>query len=109
MIGTNDKMSISLRFNSFSDALDAHLCLSNYSYTAPSGQKGSIRSNFFEPAPLYFDGKFSTKFEGCIKDKFTGLETVNEISSDYVKRGLIERGLQPINRFADRLNPNLKL
>jgi len=64
---------------------------------------------FFEPAPLYFDGKFSTKFESCIKDKFTGLDRVNEVRSDYIKKGLIERGLQPTNKFCHMLNQELSL
>ena len=52
---------------------------------------------------MYFDGKFSTKFEGCIKDKFTGLERINEVQSDYVSRGLLKHGIQPVNRFAQLL------
>ena len=109
MIGKNHLMRISLRFNNFSEALEAHLCLANYKHHSSStGQIDRINSHFFEPAPLYFDGKFSTKFEGCVKDKFTGLESINEINSDYVKRGLLEHGIQPINKFAQMLNPELR-
>ena len=95
MVGSNHRMRISLRFNSFEQALQAHLALRSFSHTSTTGQTTKINSHFFEPAPLYFDGKFSTKFEGCIKDKFTGLDQVNEVRSDYVKRGLIERGIEP--------------
>ena len=86
-------MKLSLRFNSFKEALEAQSALSNYRHTASSTEKGFIKSTFFEPAPLYFDGKFSTKFESCIKDKFTGLDRVNEVRSDYIKKGLVDRGL----------------
>ena len=94
MIGRNHLMRISLRFNNFKEALEAHMCLSSYRhYSSVTGTNSKINSHFFEPAPLYYDGKFSTKFEGCIKDKFTGLESINEIRSDYVKRGLIDHGM----------------
>ena len=100
MVGSNKRMRISLRFNSFSEALEAHLALSNMRHTGLTGQASRINSHFFEPEPVYFDGKFSTKFEGCIKDKFTGLERINEVNSDYVSRGLLKHGIQPVNRFA---------
>ena len=93
MVGRNHKMRISLRFNSFSEALEAHLVLSNARHIGATGASTHINSHFFEPAPLYFDGKFSTKFEGCIKDKFSGLEAINEVRSDYVKKGLIDHGI----------------
>jgi len=109
MVGSNRRMRLSLRFNTFSDALEAHLALSGMTHTAFSGLASRINSHFFEPEPLYFDGKFSTKFEGCIKDKFTGLERMNEVKSDYVKRGLLEHGIQPVNRFANLLNTELGL
>ena len=77
--------------------------LSGAQVTNPRGESGRLYSNFFEPQPLYFDGKFSTKFEGCIKDKFKGLNKVNEVRSDYVKRGLIERNISLTNKFFERL------
>ena len=93
MVGNNRAMKISLRFNSFKDALDAQMALARYAHTGGGVNEGSkIKSVFFEPAPLYFDGKFSTKFEGCIKDKFSGLDSINEVRSDYVKKGLLDRG-----------------
>ena len=58
---------------------------------------------------MYYDGKFSTKFESCIKDKFEGLEKTNEIRSDYIKKRLIDNGIQPSNRFAHMLNSDLKM
>ena len=29
--------------------------------------------------PHYYDGMMSTYFESCVKDKFEGLQTINEI------------------------------
>lgn len=109
MIGSSHKMKITLRFNSFTDTLNAHLALSNYVHTNSVGTSSKIISQFFEPAPMYYDGKFSTKFESCIKDKFEGLEKTNEIRSDYIKKRLIDNGIQPSNRFAAMLNPDLKM
>ena len=63
------------------------------------GKTSQIRSVFHEPAPIYFDGKFSTKFEGCIKDKFSDLNWINEIDSDYIKQSLHDRGIKPLNGF----------
>ena len=93
MIGSNSRMKISLRFNSFREALDAHLALRNFYLTTASGQAAKITCSFIDPAPRYFDGKFSTKFEACLRDKFTDLQSVNEVRSDYVKRGLLNHGL----------------
>ena len=94
MVGSNKRMRISLRFNSFNDAMEAHLALANTIHTSSlTGQVTRISSYFFEPEPVYFDGKFSTKFEGCIKDKFTGLERINEVQSDYVQCGLVKHGI----------------
>jgi hypothetical protein len=38
--------------------------------------------------PNYYDGKMATVFESCIKDKFIGLNKINEIDADYIKKGL---------------------
>ena len=90
--------------------MKAHNCFFNYRDISYDGEKGFIHSEFIQdPAPRYFDGKFSTTFESCIKDKFKGLETINEVRSDYIKRGLIMNGIQPENRFAQMLNPELTL
>lgn len=35
--------------------------------------------------PNYYDSKLSSVFESCIRNKFVGLNTVNEIRSDYIK------------------------
>jgi len=109
MVGNHQRMHITLRFNSFAHALEAHLALSNYVHSNAQGTGTRITSKFFEPAPLYFDGRFSTKFEGCIKGKFAGLDQTNEISSDYVKRRLRELGIHSINRFAQSLNDDPSL
>lgn len=102
-------MRISLRFNSFEEALEAHLALTNYAQTASNGAKIRINSHFFDPAPLYYDGMFSTRFEGCIKDKFRGLDVINEVRSDYVKHSLVTNGIEPTAKFASLLNPSLKM
>ena len=43
-----------------------------------------LQVTFQNPEPHYYDGKFATQFENCIKDKFEGLDTINEVPSDYV-------------------------
>jgi hypothetical protein len=43
-----------------------------------------LQVTFQNPEPNYYDGKFATQFENCIKDKFEGLDTINEVPSDYV-------------------------
>jgi hypothetical protein len=49
-----------------------------------------VNMKFHTPEPVYFDEKFGTLFENCIKDKFEGLDHINEVSSDYVKSQLRE-------------------
>jgi hypothetical protein len=39
---------------------------------------------FQNPEPNYYDGKFATQFESCLKNKFEGLEEIVEVPSDYV-------------------------
>ena len=43
---------------------------------------------FMNPAPNYYDGRFATQFETCIKDKFEGLSEINEMSASYIKEEL---------------------
>ena len=43
-----------------------------------------LQVTFQNPEPNYYDGKFATQFENCIKDKFIGLDHINEYPSDYV-------------------------
>lgn len=107
LVGANKSMRVSLRFNSFEDAMQAQLLLSRYQFSLPDSSVHAVRASFFEPEPVYFDGRFSTKFEECIKDKFEGLDRINEIESDYVVRGLVERGIEPMNKFLHLLNPAL--
>ena len=49
-----------------------------------------LQVTFQNPEPNYYDGKFATQFENCIKDKFIGLDHINEYPSDYVKQRLME-------------------
>ena len=49
-----------------------------------------LQITFQNPEPNYYDGKFATQFESCIKDKFEGLEEINEVPSDYVMQSLKE-------------------
>ncbi len=53
-------------------------------------QGGRFIVSFLSPKPNYYDGKLATQFETCIKDKFEGLQTINEVDSDYVKKALLE-------------------
>ena len=52
-----------------------------------------LQVTFQNPEPNYYDGKFATQFENCIKDKFEGLDTINEVPSDYVIRALRENNI----------------
>jgi hypothetical protein len=40
--------------------------------------------------PNYYDSKLSSVFESCLRKKFVGLNTINEVRSDYVKHFLAE-------------------
>ena len=51
--------------------------------------------------PNYYDGMFSSKFEKCLRDKFQGLDTINEVRSDYVKKQLVERGIALESPFSN--------
>ena len=53
-----------------------------------SGTKHKFNCLFQNPSPNYYDGKFATSFESCIKDKFEGLTSINEIDADYVTKTL---------------------
>ena len=43
-----------------------------------------LKVTFLSPEPSYYDGMFATKFESCIKDKFIGLDTINQMPANYV-------------------------
>jgi len=49
-----------------------------------------LHVTFQNPEPNYYDGMFATQFENCIKDKFEGLDEINEVPSDYVAQALKE-------------------
>lgn len=64
-------LKISVRFNTFSHAMEAFKAISKSKYINPiTGNAETFKCTFQEPEPNYFDGKFCTKFENCIKDKF---------------------------------------
>lgn len=75
------EFDITLRFNTFSEAMKAFKCLNRGKYTSPltDGYQGT--QNFFvkflDPEHNYFDGQFCSKFEDTIKDRFEGLERYN--------------------------------
>ena len=52
-----------------------------------------LQVTFQNPEPNYYDGMFATQFENCIRDKFEGLDEINEVPSDYVVRGLKEHDI----------------
>ncbi len=49
-----------------------------------SSKNARFNCLFQNPSPNYYDGKFSTQFESCIKDKFEGLTKINEIEANYI-------------------------
>lgn len=79
--------NISLRFNSFYDALKAYKCLSKIEDRANSY---NFTCYFMNPSPNYYDGKLATQFETCIKGKFEGLDLINEVNASYIKDQLRE-------------------
>ena len=85
-------LQLSLRMNSFPEALEAFYTLTQAQYISQDGERASFYCKFADPAPNYFDAKFSTQFENCIKDKFEGLDTINEVRSDYIRHGLMSFG-----------------
>ena len=50
---------------------------------------------FQNPSPNYYDGKFATSFESCIRDKFEDLTSINEIEADYVRAQLEQFHAKP--------------
>jgi len=82
-------MKVSLRFNNFTEALSAFKIFSQ-NQLKMNDELGKVSMKFHTPEPVYFDEKFGTLFENCIKDKFEGLDHINEVSSNYVKAQLIE-------------------
>jgi hypothetical protein len=51
--------------------MEAFKAISKSKYINPiTGNAETFKCTFQEPEPNYFDGKFCTKFENCIKDKF---------------------------------------
>ena len=61
-----------------------------------------LQVTFQNPEPNYYDGMFATQFENCIKDKFEGLDEINEVPSDYVAQALKEH-----NVLSRRVPPGL--
>lgn len=53
-------------------------------------EKLVIKCLFHNPSPVYYDGKFATMFESCIKDKFEGLHKINEVDANYIRKALEE-------------------
>jgi len=56
--------------------------------------------------PNYYDSKLSSVFESCIRNKFVGLNTVNEIRSDYIK--YFAKQAEEINKVPIQANKNKK-
>ena len=64
-------LKLSARFNTFSQAMESFKAISKSKYISPiNGELVQFKCNFQNPEPNYFDGKFCTKFENCIKGKF---------------------------------------
>mmetsp|Transcript_8511 Transcript_8511/g.14333 ORF Transcript_8511/g.14333 Transcript_8511/m.14333 type:complete len:194 (+) Transcript_8511:1680-2261(+) len=105
----NKDFIIQLRFQNFMEANSAYYALKKESVqtmpdqpvlsgeeAAPQGQMDNLQVIFQNPEIQYYDGKFSTQFENCIRDKFEGLEKVNEVPSNYVSSSLKDYGLSSI-------------
>ena len=78
---------ITLRFNSFDEALKAFKCLNR---ADDRSRKVKFKCYFMNPSPNYYDGKMATQFETCIKDKFEELTQINELPANYIKHELAE-------------------
>jgi len=58
-----------------------------------------IQVSFLNPEPHYYDEKFATQFENCIRDKFKGLNKINEVPSNYVMESLKEFNEESMRSF----------
>ncbi|CDW71658.1 ph domain containing protein [Stylonychia lemnae] len=96
-----DNYKISVRLNNFEQALQVFKIFSKLD---EKSRDIFFKVQFENPYPNYYDGMLSTYFESCIKEKFEGLTTINEIQSNYVKKQLDElkqnnsKQLQIINK-----------
>jgi hypothetical protein len=80
-----EEYKVSIRFNDFTQALEAFHAL-----TLGKNSQKEMQFNclFASPQPNYYDGKLATNFESCIKDKFEGLDEIKEVSANYVRDSL---------------------
>jgi len=44
---------------------------------------------FTNPEPYYYDKRFATQVESCLKDKFIGLDHINEVPSNYIRKNFV--------------------
>jgi hypothetical protein len=71
---------IALRMNSFQQTLKI-----KQAFAQARKQEAKLHVKYKAMPPNYYDSKLSSVFESCIRKKFVGLNTVNEIRSDYIK------------------------
>ena len=65
----------------------------------------NVMCQFSHYTPFYFDGKLATDFETLVKDKFDGLENINEVRSDYIRKKMKEYNVKSkYPRFDDMLD-----
>jgi len=56
--------------------------------------------------PNYYDSKLCSIFESCLRNKFTGVNTVNEVRSDYIKEYLREEST-PVDAPKPKKQPRM--
>ncbi len=71
---------IALRMNSFQQTLKI-----KQAFAQARKQDAKMQVKYKAMPPNYYDSKLSSVFESCIRNKFVGLRSINEIQSDYIK------------------------
>ena len=84
----DDTNQIALRMHSFTHTLKIKQA---FAQARKEDVKMQVKYNAMPPN--YYDSKLCSIFESCLRNKFEGVSTINEIKSDYIKEfKLVESG-----------------
>lgn len=89
-----ENKGIVLRLSSFKMAQFIQKFI-NRKHVMSGDEASTIQCSFKHFVPFYFDGKLATDFESLVKDKFDGLDMINEVRSDYVAQKMKEYNVRP--------------
>jgi hypothetical protein len=74
---------IALRMNSFEQTMKIR-----HAFARARKLDAKMQVKYTAMPPNYYDSRLCSVFESCLRNKFVGLSTINEIRSDYVKEYL---------------------